>query len=292
MKRTPLLLAILTAIGGCSSNRLPETTHTTNEADRAFAEHVVGLRNSVAVSRAQLDSAIAQLDRELHSSAQSRKTLKRIAVLDSIFRVRTADLLWAVRSANLSSANPAITRAPFDIPPAPFLQPFADGEDWMLQSPMVFTAGKNNSLTVIVPRGFVTDYASIPRALRLLFPRNGDYGNAAIVHDYLYWRQDCTRAQSDNIMAIGMKEAGVPTATLRAVHVGVRLGGQGGWDNNRRNRDSGLIRTVGAPFDQVPPGVNWSRYREWLRTHNGTPGVEYGVSPRVCAMGDSVTLWD
>jgi hypothetical protein len=292
MNRTPLLLAISIAISGCSSTRSPETTLSTNEADRAFSEYVLGLRKSVEVSRAQLDSAVAQLDRELHSSAPSPQTVKRIAILDSMFRVRTADLLWAVRSANLSSANPATARAPFDIPPTPFLQPFADGEDWMLQSPMVFTAGKNNSLIVIVPRGFVTDYASIPRALRLLFPRNGDYGNAAIVHDYLYWRQDCTRAQSDNIMAIGMKEAGVPTATLRAVHVGVRLGGQGGWDNNRRNRNSGLIRTVGAPFDQVPPGATWSRYREWLRTHNGTAGVEYVVSPRVCGMGDSVTLWD
>ena len=158
MNRTPLLLAIVTAVSGCSPARSPETTRPTNEADRAFAEYVVGLRKSVDLSRAQLDSAVSQLDRELHSSAQSRETLKRIAVRDSIFRVRTADLLWAVRSANLTSANPATTHAPFDIPPAPFLQPFADGEDWMLQSPMVFTAGKNNSLIVIVPRGFVTDY--------------------------------------------------------------------------------------------------------------------------------------
>jgi hypothetical protein len=182
------------------------------------------------------------------------------------------------------------SHSPIPTPASPLLQAFSDGEDFMLESPMVFVSGKTKPLIVIVPRGFVTDYASVPRPLRLLLPREGTYGNAAIVHDYLYWRQDCTRSQSDNIMEIAMREAGVSSATLRAIHIGVRLGGQGAWDTNRQDRSSGLIRTVGPPFDYVPPGETWDSYRVWLRTHNASAGVEYQVPARMCAMGDSVEL--
>ena len=39
---------------------------------------------------------------------------------------------------------------------------------------------------VIVPRGFETDFASIPRTARLLIPKLGRYNKAAVIHDYLY----------------------------------------------------------------------------------------------------------
>ena len=38
---------------------------------------------------------------------------------------------------------------------------------------------------------------------------NTPYTRAAVIHDYLYWAQPCTREQSDNLLMIAMKESGV-----------------------------------------------------------------------------------
>ncbi|HUQ20920.1 MAG TPA: DUF1353 domain-containing protein [Gemmatimonadaceae bacterium] len=288
---------VFAAVAACTTARpVQSPPSATNGSDAEFAQSVVALRKSLMSTRAQLDSLLGQLHRESRdgsasSVARSMQQIKRISIVDSAYRSTLVDFRWALSSSNLSSATPT-THFSGSPPPSPLLQPFADGEDWMLESPMIFKAGKKNPLILIVPRGFVTDYASVPRPLRLLLPREGTYGNAAVLHDYLYWRQDCTREQSDNIMVIAMLEAGVSESTLRAIQLGIRLGGQGSWDTNRTERASGLLRTVGAPFDQVPAGANWDDYREWLRGHNARTGMEYAVPPRMCAMGDSDKLPD
>lgn len=163
----------------------------------------------------------------------------------------------------------------------------------MILSPVIHEIGKNTPYIVIVPRGFVTDLASIPQPLQILRGRSvtsGRYANAAVVHDYLYWRQDCTRAQSDNIMAIAMIEAGIPTIERRLIHEGVKAFGQSAWDGNRRARQAGLIRTVAPPHDQVPPTGSWAEYREWLRSTRAQEGFEYRVPQSVCTMADSVRI--
>lgn len=284
----PTFIALLfSAFAACSTGRA--RTPTSGSIEGAHND-IAELRGSVLATRAQLDSMVAQLNRisaDPSASAVSRsiQLVNDIGKVDATYRSKLSDLLWAVKSSDLSRQ-----RSPLGVPPSPLLQAFSDGEDFMLESPMVFIAGKTKPLIVIVPRGFVTDYASVPRPLRLLLPREGSYGNAAIVHDYLYWRQDCTREQSDNIMAIAMKAAGVSETTLRTIQIGVRLGGQGAWDTNRQDRQSGLIRTVGPPFDQVPLGETWDSYREWLHTHKANSGVEYPVPQRMCAIGDSDSM--
>ena len=45
----------------------------------------------------------------------------------------------------------------------------------------------HRSITIKIPAGFVTDFASVPRALQWYAPpKHPDYRIAAIVHDYLY----------------------------------------------------------------------------------------------------------
>ncbi len=281
---------LFTAMVACSTRQTVETASTPNVGpDDAFVASIVSLRNSLSATRTQLDSMVGQLHRlsaDDSPTAVSRsiQLANRIASVDSSYRVVLADYLWLARSTNPGTTNAA--RLPVNLPPSPLLQPFADGEDWMLQSPMIYMVGKKRPLIVIVPRGFVTDFLSIPGPLRLLLPKTGDYADAAVVHDYLYWRQDCTRLQSDNIMRMGMIEAGVPAVTIRTIQIGVRIGGDAGWEGNKKDRQAGLVRTAGAPFDQVPLGGSWNTYREWIRAHAGTRGVEYPVPPRICAMGD------
>jgi hypothetical protein len=43
----------------------------------------------------------------------------------------------------------------------------------------------HNGVVFTIPAGYVTDYASVPRALSWIYPKDDPYRKAAIVHDYL-----------------------------------------------------------------------------------------------------------
>jgi hypothetical protein len=56
-----------------------------------------------------------------------------------------------------------------------------------LVKPLEYHVGSDDSTDVIiVPAGYVTDFASVPEGLWNLFPPLGMWARAAIIHDYLY----------------------------------------------------------------------------------------------------------
>lgn len=288
---------LLAAVLGCATRVPPPAAGDGLTDARAIANRVSDLMAAVAMSRARLDSTVFEIHRmagDASSSgiSRSRGLRTRALSLDSAYRTGLAELLWTV-GASTGDAAKSGARFPVENPPVPFVRAFADGANWMLQSPQIHEIGKNSPYRVIVvPRGFVTDFASIPKPLQVLrgvLPTTDRFGTAALIHDYLYWRQDCTREQSDNIMEIAMMETGIPLLERRIIREGVRQFGQSAWDANRRARESGLIRTVGPPHDQVPPTGTWTEYREWLRTIRAKDGVEYRVHESVCAMAGAAS---
>ena len=76
---------------------------------------------------------------------------------------------------------------------------FADGDAWTVEAPMEWRIGETDTV-LVVPKGFVHDKASVPRALWSFFPKSGPYTRAAVIHDYLYWAQPCSRGQADNLL--------------------------------------------------------------------------------------------
>ena len=289
----PLLLAAL----ACTPHQ-PGTVATRPDAGttRAIADRVSFLTTAVIASRARLDSAVLELHRASGDTspsavARSRQLRKRATSLDSAYRENLGEFLWTVNAATAGSIT-STARYPVDAAPAPLVRGFPDGSNWMIQSHLIHEVGKNSPYIVIVPRGFVTDFASIPQPLQLLRGRlstTGRYGNAAVVHDYLYWRHDCTRAQADNILAIAMKDADVPLLERKIVYEAVRQFGQSAWDGNRSSRQAGMIRTAAPPNDQVPLSGTWDEYREWLRKTRAKEGMEYRVPQSVCAAADSIS---
>jgi hypothetical protein len=275
---------ILTVLIACAHNPSSALPPTANAS----------LTSAVFISRARLDSAVLELQRvsgdtSASAIARSRQLRQRAASLDSTYRVDVADLQAAI-TASAAGAPMSSTRFPSEPPPAPFVRAFADGGNWMLQSPLIHEIGKEGRYVVIIPRGFVTDFASIPQPVQVLRgvrPTTERYGVAAVVHDYLYWRQDCTREQSDKIMSIAMREAGVSLLERTLIYEAVRQFGQTAWDGNRRARQAGLIRTIAPPNDQVPPTGTWEEYREWLRATHAKEGLEFRVHESVCSMADS-----
>ncbi len=61
-----------------------------------------------------------------------------------------------------------------------------DWRQWRLEQVLIYEVGALGSgRTIVVPTGFVTDGASVPRVLWALLPSWGTYSRAAVVHDLL-----------------------------------------------------------------------------------------------------------
>ena len=79
-----------------------------------------------------------------------------------------------------------------------------------------------------VPKGFRTDYASVPRIFRSIINSYGKHGRAAVVHDWLYSSQckiDVTREEADKIFLEIMKECGVGSIKRNLMYRMVRIFG-------------------------------------------------------------------
>lgn len=172
--------------------------------------------------------------------------------------------------------------------PSPTVKPFADNQDWLLVENLVYSMGQSG-ISITIPRGFVTDFASIPRPLWSLLSPHGRYSKAAIVHDYLYWVQSCTRLQADNILLIAMKESGVSTAQQREIYAGVRAGGNSAWEEKRKEKVNGLPRVIPSDFLQIPDDVTWREYRKLLIARGVKDPAFPGDAP-YCQLGDSTAV--
>ncbi|MEW5687217.1 MAG: DUF1353 domain-containing protein [Pseudomonadota bacterium] len=128
-----------------------------------------------------------------------------------------------------------------------------------LRAPLEYRVGSADSPeTIIVPHGFVTDFASVPWGLWNLFPPLGIYARPAIIHDFLYatggqgdWdglgpfqdgryltgplRKDVaapsySRAEADAVFREAMAVVGVAPWRREVMYRAVWLGGGSGWD--------------------------------------------------------------
>lgn len=81
---------------------------------------------------------------------------------------------------------------------------------------------------VVVPAGFVTDFASVPR-LPFVYSLLGNVGHeAAVLHDWLYspkCEQKRTRAQADAVLREAALLAGVPEYKAQLMWLAVRMFG-------------------------------------------------------------------
>lgn len=139
------------------------------------------------------------------------------------------------------------------------LSKFNDGF-YYLRSPMKWTTNKPPT-SIIVPEGFVTDLASIPRLFWSLIPRDGSYADAAIIHDFLYWNQNTTRREADQIFLLAMRDLEVARETSHAIYSAVRsYFGEIAWENNRKLKKEGESRVLSSfPNNPAIKWINWKK---------------------------------
>lgn len=113
---------------------------------------------------------------------------------------------------------------------------------------------------VDVPKGFVTDFASIPRPFWSLFPPDAEYAYAAVIHDYLYWTQTRSRAESDEIMKFAMQDLKVGELTVGAIYGAVWAAGGFAWNGNARLKGQGERRILRE--EPPDPTTRWETWKK------------------------------
>lgn len=99
-----------------------------------------------------------------------------------------------------------------------------DGGEWELVEALYYQSDLAQR-TIVVPPGFRTDLASVPR-LPLVYWLTGNTSTAAaVVHDYLYDSREVSRSMADDILREASAVTGVPAWRRFLMWAGVRLGG-------------------------------------------------------------------
>lgn len=108
-------------------------------------------------------------------------------------------------------------------PDVPLIEPLENGL-FELQENLI---ADDSQRRYVVPKGFVTDFASIPRVLWPVFsPIDYKTISPAILHDYLYTcPNDLTRAEIDSIFYSSLIDNRVNPVVAYAYWIAVRLGG-------------------------------------------------------------------
>lgn len=95
----------------------------------------------------------------------------------------------------------------------------------------------NGSVTVTVPKGYTTDFASIPDLFKW-YVNNDDWRivRPACCHDYMYETHQVvggfiSRKQADDLFYEMLRVEGMGWLKARLMWAGVRIGGFIAWDN-------------------------------------------------------------
>ena len=99
-----------------------------------------------------------------------------------------------------------------------------DPEKWRLVVPLVYSSDLLG--LIVVPVGFETDFASVPRLPVLFFLAGGFAKAPSVVHDFLYSEHNnFTREQADAAFLEAMEVDGISTWRRNGMYQAVRLFG-------------------------------------------------------------------
>lgn len=200
-----------------------------------------------------------------------------------------------------------------EAPGEPGILAFSDRLYFMLDTELKWKIGETTN-RIVVPAGFVSDGASVPKVFWPLgLVPYGAHGRATVVHDYLYWFQQCSRKQADNIMLIALKESGVSFFKRLILTVGVKWFGGFAWRENTQHRQNEFSRLIGLenaakamdlvstwksryPYPKGSPSepfsapipFTWKEYAAFLKTEGARDPVL--SAPDYCHCGDSMKV--
>lgn len=103
-------------------------------------------------------------------------------------------------------------------------------KQWQLTRPLFYVTANNRS--VVVPVGYRTDLASVPRPVWWLIPRDDEFARRpSVIHDFIYTHGTAkfTKAEADQVFYDALLEEGMPKPLAWLMFAAVRIGGRGNW---------------------------------------------------------------
>jgi hypothetical protein len=113
------------------------------------------------------------------------------------------------------------------------VEPLPDGKFWRVHEQFEYHSDLLGE-TIKIPKGFLTDGASIPKLFWNIIQPTGPYFRSAVIHDYLYRWQKFTRKQSDDTFLEGMWVLGCKRWQYVCIYTAVRLFGHWAWKEDAK----------------------------------------------------------
>ena len=101
----------------------------------------------------------------------------------------------------------------------------------------VYDPMESVDLELVVPSGYVSDWASIPKLFWRLFPPNySESRHGSILHDYIYSHLYLyfSKSFADRLLRDCMRHDGAGKLASTAFYLAVSVGGCGGWSECRK----------------------------------------------------------
>lgn len=107
-----------------------------------------------------------------------------------------------------------------------------NSREWELLEDLEYHVGSEDSTDIIiVPKGFITDFASSPKWTWWIVPPFGRYSPCAVIHDFLYRNGLRTRKECDDIFLEAMVVMDVPVWQRNLIYGSVRIFGGPAYNN-------------------------------------------------------------
>ena len=102
--------------------------------------------------------------------------------------------------------------------------------EWVVESELAYL---HEGERISVPKGFITDLASIPKIFRNVLNVNGKSRKPAVLHDYLYCSKIFERSVADYIFYKALVSEVMNAIIARTYWAGVRAGGWMYYNKNK-----------------------------------------------------------
>jgi hypothetical protein len=113
---------------------------------------------------------------------------------------------------------------------------FLPGRRFQIEEVVVFQSKVAG--TIIVDKGTITDFASVPRFFwRIITPMDDDVRLPALVHDDMYTRQCWTKKEADLVFREALIDHGAPMWKVRAMFQAVNWCGRKAWNEHAREKE-------------------------------------------------------
>jgi hypothetical protein len=124
-----------------------------------------------------------------------------------------------------------------------------DGQEWRLLDKLIFVSDVAGR--IVVPAGFVTNFASVPR-IPLVYELCGNTSaKAATVHDYLYTTHAVPRDVADAVLREASAATDVPAWRRVVMWAGVRAFGWRNWGTAATDASPAHEKAAHAPDAQA-----------------------------------------